>query len=193
MSDLTPKMADFVLAMLETGNACNSYRGAYRAEGMSQRTVEKRASELLRHPAVAERLAALRAAAADKAVLSRAWILDRLQRNARIALGEEKIKIAVRPKDKDEVIELEITARDGAVANRALELLGKTDEVRLFVERLEATGADGKDLIPEETALTKLEMARQIAYALREGAKAARELEAAAAAEKSAQKHEDKS
>jgi hypothetical protein len=55
--------------------------------------------------------------------------------------------------------------------------------VRLFFDRVEHSGKDGKDLIPEETPLTSLEMARQIAYALREGAKAARELEAAEAAE----------
>lgn len=46
---------------------------------------------------------------------------------------------------------------------------------KMWGDKLELTGKDGKDLIPEETTMTKIEMARQIAYQLREGAQAARE------------------
>jgi hypothetical protein len=71
-------------------------------------------------------------------------------RNAKIAMGEERIKVAIRPKSAPgTVVELEITDRDAAAANRALELLGKTDEVRLFVEVNELTGKKGG---PIETA-----------------------------------------
>ena len=52
-------------------------------------------------------------------------------------------------------------------------LLGKALP-KLYGDKVELTGKDGKDLIPEES-MTTLEMARQLAYMLREGAKAARE------------------
>ena len=51
-------------------------------------------------------------------------------------MGEERIKVTIRPKSApDTVVELEITDRDAAAANRALELLGKADEVGLFREQ----------------------------------------------------------
>jgi hypothetical protein len=117
---------------------------------MTPRTIEKRAGELMRNGAIKGRIGELQAQAAKKAVLDRAWVLDRLMRNVRIAMGEERIKVAIRPKSApDTVVELEITDRDAAAANRALELLGKTDEVRLFVEVNELTGKKGG---PIETA-----------------------------------------
>jgi phage terminase small subunit len=46
---LPPKREKFCLAYLETGNACEAYRQSRDARGMSQRTIEKRASELLQN------------------------------------------------------------------------------------------------------------------------------------------------
>jgi hypothetical protein len=51
----------------------------------------------------------------------------------------------------DTVVELEMMDRDAAAANRALELLGKTDEVRLFVEVNELTGKNGGPIQTAET------------------------------------------
>ena len=46
-------------------------------------------------------------------------------------MGEQKIKETIKPRMQDELpFEIELYARDGQVANRALELLGKTPEVR---------------------------------------------------------------
>ena len=145
---LTPKQESFCLAYLETGNAAEAYRRAYNATNMAQRTIEKRASELLRNGAVAAKLENLRVAAAEKAVLSRAWVLERLQRNARIALGEERVTVTHRTKDGD-LVDKQVIQRDAAAANRALELLGKTQEVRMFCDRLEASGKDSAPLAPE--------------------------------------------
>jgi phage terminase small subunit len=143
---LTQKQEAFSLAYLETGNASEAYRRAYDAAKMKANTVEKRACELMKLGKVTGRIAELRAQVAKKAVLNRAWVLERLMRNARIAMGEERIKVAVRPKAApDTVVELEITDRDAGAANRALELLGKADEVRLFTEQ------PTKDLGPLET------------------------------------------
>ena len=148
MKRLTPKQEAFCLAYLETGTATKAYRGAYNAAKMAQRTIEKRASELLRNEGVAARLEHLRAAAAEKAVLSRAWVLERLQRNARIALGEERVTVTHRANDGD-LVDKQVIQRDAAAANRALELLGKTDEVRLFIDRVEASCKDSAPIVPE--------------------------------------------
>jgi len=134
--ELTQKQHLFVLAYIELGNASQAYRRAYKATKMKASTVNRKAAELLANGKITARIDALRGEAAKKAVLDRAWVLERLMRNAKIAMGEERIKVAVRPKSApDIVIELEITDRDAAAANRALELLGKADEVRLFEEQ----------------------------------------------------------
>jgi phage terminase small subunit len=151
---LTPKQEAFCLAYIEVGNASEAYRRAYNAARMTPRTIEKRAGELLKNGAVTGRVADLRSQAAKKVVLDRAWVLERLMRNVKIAMGEERIRVAIRPKSApDTVVELEITDRDAAAANRALELLGKTDEVRLFVEVNELTGKNGGPII--QTAETR--------------------------------------
>jgi hypothetical protein len=106
---------------------------------MKPRSIEKCASELLGNPRVAQRIAELRGQVAREAVLNRAWVISRLMANARRALGEEKVKLSVQRTNKTTgeitVSEVEVTERDAAAANRALELLGKADEVRLFTEQ----------------------------------------------------------
>jgi phage terminase small subunit len=128
---LTQKQEAFCLAYIELGNAPDAYRRAYSATKMQKRTIEKRAGDLLRNGAITGRINELRSQVAKIVVLDRAWVVDRLMRNVRIAMGEEKITVAIRPKAApDTVVELEITDRDASAANKALELLGKTDEVR---------------------------------------------------------------
>jgi phage terminase small subunit len=141
MSDkLTPKQEAFVLAYLETGNASEAYRRSYDASGMADNVVHVKASELLKNGKVAVRVAAIQGKAEAKAVLDKAWVLERLMRNARIAMGEEKIKVAIRPKGPDgklldATVDLEMSDRDTAGANRALELLGK--QIGMFIDRSE--------------------------------------------------------
>jgi len=65
--------------------------------------------------------------------LTRAWVVERLMKNAMIAMGEEKVKIT----KKDGGGEAEVVMRDAAAANQALQLLGK--ELGMFVERTENT------------------------------------------------------
>jgi len=72
------------------------------------------------------------------AIIDKAWIISMLARNARIAMGDEKIKMMVADKNAETgVKEVEISDRDAAAANKALELLGKTSEIRMFVEQHE--------------------------------------------------------
>ncbi len=80
-------------------------------------TIDKRAHELLQDGKIAGRVAELQSRAAAKVVLSRAWVLEQLMDNA------SKAKAAA----------------DFTASNKALELLGKTDEVPLFVERSSVT------------------------------------------------------
>lgn len=140
MSDkLTPKQEAFVRAYLKTGNASEAYRQAYDATNMSNEAIWVEASQLLSHPKVSLRLKSVQDKAAEKAALSKAWVLERLMRNARIAMGEEPVRMTKTYKDKetgttvDEVVE--VLDPDKAGANRALELLGK--ELGMFVDRTE--------------------------------------------------------
>jgi len=107
------------------------------------------ASRLLDRPDIQKRIEELKQRAAAKTEYNRSWILEKLAKNAMIALGEEKLKVAKALKSKVpdesggfqeviETVEVEITMRDGATANRALELLGREVEgSSMFVERKE--------------------------------------------------------
>jgi hypothetical protein len=115
MSDrLTLKQESFIAAYLANGgNASAAYRQAYDVAGMKETTVNREAKALTDNPKIATRLLSLQEQAATKAVLSRAWVLERLMRNADAAKA----------------------ANDYTASNKALELLGKVDELSMFVER----------------------------------------------------------
>lgn len=115
---LTLKQEAFVAAYIETGNASEAYRRAYDVSpDCKPNTIEKRACELLQNGKVAGRVAELQARATAKVVLTRSWVLERLMKNA-----EKGAEIS-----------------DLTASNKALELLGKTDELQMFIERSSAT------------------------------------------------------
>jgi phage terminase small subunit len=130
---LTPKQEKFCQLYIQLGNASDAYRGAYCAGMMKAETIRVKAAELLKNGNVTVRIRELQDGAAEKAQLSKAWVLERLMRNARICMGEETIKLKVYSKARGEVIEVDATDRDSTAANRALELLGK--ELRMFIDR----------------------------------------------------------
>jgi len=156
MRGLTAKQERFCSLYVEQGNATQAYQLAYQAANMSHRTAQKRAGELLKNGAVTGRIADLQKQVAEKAGLTRVWVIERLMRNARIAMGEERIRIAVQRTNKEtkqiDVVEVEVTERDAAAANRALELLGKTEELRLFSDRSKDDHPDGTGTTPAEEA-----------------------------------------
>jgi phage terminase small subunit len=119
MSDnLTPKQDSFISVYLETGNATEAYRRSYDTTKMKDPTINRAAKELLDNPKIATRLQVLKERAAAKVVLTRSWVLEQLMDNAKQA------KLAA----------------DFTASNKALELLGKTDEVgSMFVDRSSAT------------------------------------------------------
>lgn len=136
---LTPKQDAFVRAYLKTGSPSEAYRLAYDAKAMNDKAVSVEGARLLKNPSVALDIERLQLKATDKAVLSKAWVIERLMRNVQIAMGEETIKQKIAKKNKETgevlVIEIDVTDRDTAGANRGLELLGK--ELGMFVDRSE--------------------------------------------------------
>lgn len=174
MSDtkLTAKQEAFCLAMLETESASAAYRKAYSAAKMAEPTVHREASVLLANPKITARVAALRAEAAAKTVLSEAWVIERLMRNVEVSLGDKKVAITVRPKARDgqegPPVTVEVTERDPHAANRALELLGK--KLGLFTDKHEVTGPEGGPLRLNIEEMNEGERARRLALILMRGA-----------------------
>ena len=160
---LTPKMENFIAAYFETGNASEAYRRAYNAENMAPETIHVKACELLKHGKVSARVSTYRQKVEDAAVLDRAWVLKRLMRNARIAMGEESVKLKMKLGDAAEPVEVETSDRNGAIANKALELLGKTPELAMFIDRKEiGDPGDFKGKTDEELEAQAAEMAEKL-------------------------------
>lgn len=120
MAELTKKQEDFALVYVETGNASEAYRRAYDVKpGTKESTINRTAKELVDHPKIAARIAALRAPVVEKAGLTLEKHLDDLLRLRNMAVKDAKWTAA---------IQAEI-ARGKAAG--------------LYVERTELTGKDG--------------------------------------------------
>lgn len=127
---LTPKQEAFVSEYLLDLNATQA---AIRA-GYSARTAEQQGSRLLGNVKVREAVAEGKARREAATEVNAAWVLERLRENVERAMQAEPVV------DRDGNETGEYTYQ-GAVANRALELLGKHHG--LFGERVEHTGAGG--------------------------------------------------
>lgn len=130
---------------------------AYIAAGYSAKSLavaSAGATRLLKDAKIGARIQELREKAAEKATLDRAWVLQRLMRNAQIAMGDEFLKLKIKKIDKETgepvVVEMEVSDRDGSVANKSLELLGKVPEISLFVERIEYGGPGDFDNMTDD-------------------------------------------
>lgn len=99
---------------------------AYQLAGYAEN--RHNASRLKTNETVSVRVKELQQAAAEKAGLSKAWVIERLMANAERAMQRE----AVLDEDGKPIGEYRY---EGQVVNRALELLGK--EIGMFVERAE--------------------------------------------------------
>ena len=94
---------------------------------MKDNVIHVKACELLKSGKVAVRIAELQERATKTAVLDRAWVLQRLMENA-----EQGQKI-----------------EDLTASNKALELLGKTEELQMFIEKSKSDiTTDGKPMVP---------------------------------------------
>lgn len=112
---LTPKQSNFVAEVLGGKTLSDAYRAAYRAENMSQTTINREAHAVARNPKVAAMLQAGKRVVTE-AVIRRAgdlrlWVLERLQREAADPESSAAARVS------------------------ALVALGRTTEVDLFGEQ----------------------------------------------------------
>ena len=132
---LTPRQARFVDEYLIDLNATQA---AVRA-GYSAKTAQQIGSRLLLHVVVSTEISTRQAKRAEKAGITAEYILGRLQENVERAMQAEPVMRF--DHDKKEMVETGEYQYEGAVANRALELLGK--HIGLFPDRQELTGKNG--------------------------------------------------
>lgn len=92
---LTPKQEAFCIAYIETGNASEAYRQAYKAKGMSLKTINEAASRLASNSKVIARLQELRAPVVERAQITLEQHLLDLQRLRDLAEAAEKFGPAV--------------------------------------------------------------------------------------------------
>lgn len=111
----------------------NGTQAAIRA-GYSSKTAHVIAHQLLKKNLVAAAVAKSTEKLEEKAGVSVAWVMERLKSNAERAMQAEAI-VSRGGETKGEYV------YSGAVANRALELLGK--QIGMFIDRKEIAGAGG--------------------------------------------------
>ncbi len=92
---LTPKQEAFCLAYLKTGNASEAYRQAYDVADMTERTIQKRAGELLKNGAVTGRLTGLQAKEEVKALLSLEEHMEELRNLREMSKTHEQMSAAI--------------------------------------------------------------------------------------------------
>ena len=120
---MTPKQEAFVREYLIDLNASAAYkRAGYAAKGNA---AESSAVRLLRNAQVKAAIAAAMEKRADELEISAKYVLESIKRVAEAAEAEGKFSDAL----------------------RGYELLGK--HRKLFTDKTELTGKDGKDLVPD--------------------------------------------
>jgi phage terminase small subunit len=124
----------------------NGTQAAIRA-GYSPRTAGEQAFELLKKPEVQEALQVAREEQSRRIKIDADWVIRKLVKNFRRAMQESEVL------DRDGKPTGEFRY-EGAVANRALELIGK--HFGAFPEKVHLTGKDGAPLIPVEHAVSAL-------------------------------------
>lgn len=92
---LTQKQEDFCIAYLETGNASEAYRSAYKTARMKPATVNRNAKAMLDNNKIATRLKELRQPAVEAAQMTLAGHLNDLQLIRDLAIAEKQYSAAI--------------------------------------------------------------------------------------------------
>ena len=121
---LTQKQEDFCLAYIETGNATEAYRRAYKPKTANQNSLWRMANRILDNVKVKSRIEELREPARKKAMLTLEDHLSKLQELRDLAVQKENYNAAITAEHKR-----------GLAAG-------------LYVEKRELTGKGGSPLIP---------------------------------------------
>jgi phage terminase small subunit len=158
MQGLTLKQRAFVEEYLKTNNGTQAYQKAYSIA--DEKTAAAAASRTLRIVKVRDAIEAARKARTIRAKIDADWVLRRLARNANRAATLEPVKDREGNPTGEYVYQ-------GAVVNKALELIGK--HLGMFPTKMEHSGPGGGPIafadLTEEERLNRLmelfEMARE--------------------------------
>lgn len=189
--DLTPIEESFCQYFAIEGlNGIESYRRASNArEGIS---VAKEAKLIRRRPAVVARIAELRRRQATQLILSRAEVLNGLARIAsfdpRNLYDEDGEMIPLHELDdvtvasitgikaqrlntptEDDPTKTTLLTVEVKLADKKAALDSLAKAMGMFDTKVEVTGKDGKDLIPQE--ISQIDLARRVAFLLTSGIK----------------------
>jgi len=110
---LTEKQDKFCRELMKTGSQYEAYCAAYKTENMQRSSIDGAAWALMQDPKITRRIEELKERVVQKAVLTREMVINGLIENFTSAAA----------------------IADYTASNKALELLGKVDELGLFVER----------------------------------------------------------
>ena len=136
---MPPKQERFITEYLTDLNATRAYQTVY---GVSESVAAANGSRLLRNAKVAAEIAKVQNALAEKAGISREWVIERLVQNHERAMQAEPVMVY--DKDAKAIVESGEYVYQGAVANKALELIGK--HLGMFVDRKDIT-SNGQSLL----------------------------------------------
>ncbi|MDS1141724.1 terminase small subunit [Pusillimonas sp. SM2304] len=108
---LTIKQEKFCLAWLETGNASEAYRRSHNTSRMKPASVTRCATQLTQNPKIIARMAELRGAVAEEAVIDQAKVLSELAAlafydPADLVLVDEKAECGYRAISRPEDLKL---------------------------------------------------------------------------------------
>lgn len=129
MADLTPKQQRFVD---EYCTDLNATQAAIRA-GYTATNADVTGPRMLRNVGIAQAIATKQSRRADETELNEAWVLDKLKANVERSMVA--VPVMEFDHDKKVMVETGEYVYQGAVANKALELIGK--HRGMFVERSE--------------------------------------------------------
>ena len=86
---LTQKQENFCLAYIESGNASDAYRKAYKTDRMKPATINRKATELMAHGMITARLEELRIPIMERHKVTVDSLLLELEEARQVALGAE--------------------------------------------------------------------------------------------------------
>ena len=94
-SKLTIKQENFCMKYVELGNASEAYKSAYNAENASDKTINEKASRLLKKGKVGTRLAELKAEHKKRHEITVDLIIERLEEARNLGLTNKQASAAV--------------------------------------------------------------------------------------------------
>ncbi|HBF0402727.1 TPA: terminase small subunit [Clostridioides difficile] len=131
MADLTEKQKRFCDYYIETGNATEAYKKAYKNN--NQRTSESNGSRLLSNDKVKNYIDERLKQIESKRIADAKEVMEYL---TKILRNQEQEEVVIVSENGPEIIKKDVSIRD---RNKAAELLGK--RYRLFTDKVEVEGA----------------------------------------------------